>query len=138
MTLIETFGQLLKYESHRLFHRDASVLVNCTQAEWEAFQKAAADPAAPVELAAVATRVIEGANVTPKPGDSQSVSVQLPAGGYHALGEAHEAAGGTKAAPAETKAPEGETKAPADPQQPPDNGTGAETKGTPSPNEPIA
>jgi hypothetical protein len=106
MTLIETFGQLLKYETHRLFHKDAAVMVVCTPEEWAAFQEAAKHPDAPVELAAVATVAAGRANVVPQAG---KLSVQFAAGDYHALGEAHEAVSDAPA-PAEKPKDESEKK----------------------------
>lgn len=120
---------LLKYESHRLFHKDATVLVQCTQDEWRRFQEVAGnnyvDPAHEA-LSKLALDAARAANVNSKPGGQ--VTVEFAAGHYHALGEAHEVASqppvpiviDTTMPPFDTESPEARTKAPEPDTKPPE------------------
>ena len=89
--IIKGLGALLKYETHHLFHPNASVLVQCTSEEWAAFQKALADGAGSAHpLVAAAMEIAPNLSVNPR-ADGR-VDVGFAAGDYHKLGEAHEQA----------------------------------------------
>jgi hypothetical protein len=88
MTLIQGLGALLKYELHSIGHKDAAVLVSLTASEWADLQKSATDAPAS-ELKDIATTAIAAAHVVPQA--NGKVAVQLQAGDYAKVSEAHAA-----------------------------------------------
>jgi len=91
--LLSGVKELLDMFDHALLHRDTSVAVRMSLADWEKFQQTVASgsatPAA-APLVQVAQEAVADATVTGLPG--QEVHVQFKAGDFSAMNEAHKEA----------------------------------------------